>query len=679
MKIRVIRATAALGLPAVVACCSLLGGALAAAPADAALSPSTYRVSALCSAPSPGYAGCLGLRLVARAPQTVPGARALFKVGGTSGSPSPATEFKKPIKGSLPPSELLTAYNLPLPPQPASTQTIGIVDAYDDPAAEADLEHYDQQFKLPTCTKENGCFRKVNQEGSESPLSPSNSKGEEPEAGWGLEISTDIEVAHAVCQSCHILLVEAESERFSDLEVAEEKAVELGATEISNSWGGPECSKGPSGPECGGDTPAFNHPGVVITVAAGDNGYLDWDAEKEKERGFVDYPASSPHVVAVGGTRLIQHGGIWEGETVWNDGGQNNKGEREGAGAGGGGCSTSFTAPSWQQNGSDWQAVGCGTHRAVADISADADPYTGVAVYDSTPVIQEGEEIKGWNVLGGTSVASPIIASVFALAGGAHGVEYPAETLYENLAASPSSLHDVVTGSNGECSKPFTEEGLSGCTALQEAASCSQEAICLAREGYDGPSGVGTPNGIAAFQPLSAEAKKKVEEQKAKEKKAEETKAEERQRTEKAEAEKRSASPSGGSKAGGGAGTAGGEPATSAAPSPSSSGGLIPELSGLSLTPNALVALNHARPKVSRLAFAFTLNARARVRVTLAKQIHTHGHTHWRTLPDTLTITAAKGRNHRRLTGHNALAPGRYRLTLMPAHGDARSLVFQIG
>src|ERR1039458_1496427 len=109
-----------------------------------------------------------------------------------------------------------------------------------------------------------------------------------------------------------------------------------------------------------------------------------------------------------------------------------------------------------------------------------------------------------WCTIGGTSVASPLIASTFALAGGANGVEYPAKTLYENRVKSTGSLHDIATGSNGECTKPFSETGLSGCTTAEEAKSCASKAICVAGIGYDGPTGVGTPDGITAFKPLAA-------------------------------------------------------------------------------------------------------------------------------------------------------------------------------
>jgi Subtilase family len=705
MKIRLIRAVAAPGLPVVVICCSLLGATVAAAETVSSLPASDYTVRAVCVAPPPGYAGCLALRLVAK---TAAARAHTHPLGMTRSGPVRSSAATEGAYG-LRPEDLLSAYDLPRPPQPVSTQTIALVDAYNDSKAESDLARYDQEFGLPACTEADGCFRKVNQVGEEAPLPSSTGKEAQ---GWAGEISTDIEVAHAVCQNCHILLVEGDSASFPDLEAAEQTAVGLGATEISNSWGGPECSEGPSGPECGEESPAFNHPGIVITAAAGDHGYLGWAAEKPAERGFPDYPASSPHVVAVGGTRLtLGVDGEWAGETVWNDGGADQTGEIEGYGATGGGCSTVFTAQPWQQNVKGWSAVGCGTgaasKRAVADVSADGDPYTGVAVYDSTPF----EGSTGWTPVGGTSVASPIIASMYALAGGAYGVRYPAQTLYENLAATPTSLHDVASGSNGACGKPFDgASGLSECELAEEGSSCSAATICLAGEGYDGPSGVGAPDGITAFEPGGEEGRKEVEAQKAKEareveeRKADERKAEE-QRAGEAQAEEqrrkektqeeeeliKSEGARGGESTGGGEGgeaTSGppvlapGEallaPEASGTTRPGNPNELVPTLSGLSLTLNASLALSRGRPKAFQLAFAFTVNTRVRVRVVLAKRVRASRSTRWQTLPDTLTIAAAAGRDQRRLTGRNPLAHGRYRLTLTPAPGTARSLTFQI-
>ena len=491
-----------------------VGLALFCAQAAAALtiSPlprSDYTVRAVCRAPTSRHAGCLALQLVAQTAQ----ARAhTHPIGITRAARAIPSAPLSPAQGAfgLRPQDLHTAYQLPS--SASGTQTIALVDSYNDLTAGEDLAAYAKEFGLPECTASDGCFRKVNQSGETGNLpfpqsakeletarkgSSAARKEAEEATGWGLEISLDIEMAHAICQTCDILLVESNTPSYEDLEKAERTAALLGAGEISNSWGGSEAGETP---ELESSSP-FEHPGIAITAAAGDNGYLGWDAESKSERGYVDFPASSPHVVAVGGTRLtLGSGSAWSGESVWN-----------GDGAGGGGCSTVFTAQPWQQNVSDWSAVGCATKRAVADVAADADPYTGVAVHYTSPDCEyQYEEAKVkhvvyWCAIGGTSVASPLIASVFALAGGAGGVAYPAQTLYESELKSPASLHDVTVGSNGECSKPFTETGLSGCTPAEEAEkSCASKAICLAGSGYDGPTGVGTPDVIAAFTAPSA-------------------------------------------------------------------------------------------------------------------------------------------------------------------------------
>ncbi len=439
-----------------------------------------------------------------------------------------------------------------------------------------------------------------------------------------------------MCQSCRILLVEAKSNANSDLYAAEQTAVALGASEISNSWGGQEGST---------DSPAFNHPGTVITASSGDYGYLDWFSEEPSS--YANYPASSPHVIGVGGTRLtLSSAKQWESETVWNDGGANG-GFLEGAGASGGGCSGRFVANSWQQSVADWTSVGCGSARAVTDISADGDPYSGVAVYDSTET-PHGE--KGWSAIGGTSVASPIIASIFALAGGAQGVAYPAQLLYENLRLDPAALHDVTVGSNGECLRKFHKNsGVSGCTSAEDAQSCSARLICLAAPGYDGPSGVGTPNGLAAFKP---------------------------------------AVPGGGGN---------GEPAIVTAPAPAPTSGSetpptgtsspgasgaaavpTPTVSALSLTRRALTALRK-RPRVSKLGFAFTLNVPARVHATLARRVRVHGHMRWRAISTPLSFSARGGTQTRQLIGRAVLPRGRYLLTVAPERGAGRSIVFRLG
>jgi len=246
------------------------------------------------------------------------------------------------------------------------------------------------------------CFQKVNQNGNASPLPRKN-------AGWALEISLDVQVAHEICQDCKILLVEAKSNSFSNLAAAVNTAANLGASVISNSYGGSDTSP----------MSAYDHPGIAITASSGDGGY------------GVESPASFNTVVAVGGTTLsLGANDSYGGETVWS-----------GVGSG---CSSLNAAQVFQKTAAGWSATGCGTKRGVADVAADADPQTGAAVYDSTAY--QGR--TGWFQVGGTSLSAPLIAAVFALAGNAATANYPASLPYGNTGA----LHDVTSGTNGSCS-----------------------------------------------------------------------------------------------------------------------------------------------------------------------------------------------------------------------------------
>lgn len=318
------------------------------------------------------------------------------------------------------PADLQAAYALAS--SGGTGQTIAIVDAYDDGNAESDLAVYRSTYGLPPCTTANGCFRKVDQTGG--------TKYPRGDGGWGQEISLDLDMASAICPNCHILLVEASSNSFANLSAAVDEAAALGANVISNSYGGSEYS---------GEVTAqshYNHPGVAITVSSGDNGY------------GVEFPAASQYVTAVGGTTLNPAANARGfSETVWS-----------GAGSG---CSAYISKPSWQTD------AGC-AKRTVADVSAVADPNTGVAVYDTYR-----QHPGGWLVFGGTSVAAPIIASVYALAGNASATvsgSYP----YSHA----SSLFDVTSGSNGSCGGSY---------------------LCTGGTGFDGPTGLGTPNGVGAF------------------------------------------------------------------------------------------------------------------------------------------------------------------------------------
>ena len=344
------------------------------------------------------------------------------------------TDAKAPAPGATTtpsgyrPSDLQSAYNLPSA-SAGSGKTVAIVDAYNDPYAQSDLNVYRNQYGLGQCTSSNGCLRIVNQSGG-TRLPTSN-------GGWAQEISLDLDMVSAICPNCHILLVEASSASFSNLGTAVNEAARLGATEISNSYGGSDSSS-----DASFDTAYYNHPGIAITASAGDSGY------------GVEYPAASQYVTAVGGTSLTKASDSrgWS-ETAWSGTGS--------------GCSAYEKQPAWQPSAVNFPTT-C-HYRAVADVSADADPNTGVAVYDSYSY----QGYHGWMVFGGTSVASPIIASVYALAGGIPSGTYGSSPYY-----ATSGLNDVTTGSNG---------------------SCGGTALCTSGTGWDGPTGLGTPNGVGAF------------------------------------------------------------------------------------------------------------------------------------------------------------------------------------
>jgi subtilase family serine protease len=339
----------------------------------------------------------------------------------------------KPFSGLVAgygPDQFHTAYNLPTT-GPANT-TVAIVDAFANPNVIADLATYDAQFGLPafpTCTSrtQQSCLLVVNQRGKPSPLPTGDT-------GWGLEIALDVQTAHQTCQNCRIVLVETDNNSFGSLAAGVNTAAKFHPAAISNSYGsfGFDCNQS-----------GYNHPNIAVTVSAGDSGF------------GIACPANESTVVAIGGTNLQLNGdNTYKSETVWTGTGS--------------GCSHVQTAQSWQTSASNWTAIGCGTNRGMNDVSADADPNTGAAVFDSYGGF-------GWIQVGGTSLSSPLIAAVYALAGNASSFAYPAQSVY----LSPGSLHDVTSGSNGSC----------GTHTLQ----------CHGGVGYDLPTGIGTPNGLTGF------------------------------------------------------------------------------------------------------------------------------------------------------------------------------------
>jgi subtilase family serine protease len=339
----------------------------------------------------------------------------------------------------LGPAQIQSAYTLS--GLSASGRTVAVVDAYDDPNAASDLGTFRSAYGLPACTTANGCFKKVNQNGATSPLPAGD-------YGWAEEESLDLDAISSACPTCHILLVEASSASTSALSMAENSAAKAaGVVSISNSYGGAETSS-----ETSTDS-AYNHPGIAVTVSSGDDGY------------GVEYPAASRYVTAVGGTTLTQA--------------SNSRGWSESAWSGAGsGCSSFEAKPAWQTD------TGC-AKRTVADVSADADPNSGLGIYDTynscgssstcDTLIEEGvaEGLDGWAQVGGTSLSSPLIASVYALAGNTASISYGSYPY-----SHTSSLFDVTSGSNGSCGGSY---------------------LCTSGAGYDGPTGVGTPNGTGAF------------------------------------------------------------------------------------------------------------------------------------------------------------------------------------
>jgi subtilase family serine protease len=355
-----------------------------AGPAAAAPAPTRTGPASCSAATRPGYATCDLVRAHVGEPAAV----------GPLSNPS-----------GYGPADLRSAYNL-VSSTRIGIRTIAVVDAYDDPNAEADLGVYRKQYGLPACTTANGCFRKVSQTGTT--VYP------RADAGWAEEESLDVDMVSAICQTCHVLLVEATSASNTDLLAGVTEAVTLGAKYVSLSWGGTGQT----------ESSALNHPGVAITAAGGDSGF------------GTQFPASSQYVTAVGGTSLTRTATGWT-ETA----------------LGGGGC-TGNPKPAWQNT----VVTNC-AGRATNDVAAVADPNTGVAVYDTYG------GVGGWLVFGGTSVAAPIIAGVYALAGTPSAGSYPASFPY----AHPAGLHDITLPST------------------------------IAHPGWDNATGMGTPNGTTAF------------------------------------------------------------------------------------------------------------------------------------------------------------------------------------
>ena len=330
--------------------------------------------------------------------------------------------------GGMTPNQVRAFYGVPFTATTGSG-VIVIIDAYDYATALSDFNVFSSQFGLPleNSTNATASANKVFQ------VVYASGKKPKANAGWGQEAALDIEWAHAMAPYAKIVLVEANSNSNADLYAAVDVAAKIASVkQISMSWGGSDSS---------GETSYeshFNKSGPIFFASSGDTG------------GKVIYPSCSQYVVAAGGTSVAtSSAGTWTGESAWS--------------SGGGGTSAYVPKPSWQVGVS-----GTGTKRNVPDISSDADPNTGVAVYDSTAY----QGYKGWMVFGGTSVSSPCLAGMV----NANGKTYASTTeflttLYNNFKATPTIFRDITTGSNGFKTAP----------------------------GWDFATGVGTPTGTSSF------------------------------------------------------------------------------------------------------------------------------------------------------------------------------------
>ncbi len=356
----------------------------------------------------------------------------------------------------LGPSDYHRAYALPT--AAAKVQTVAIVDAYDDATIYNDLTTYSTTFGIPVLPQcgsgvTGACFKKTNLGAA---------VGSAVSHGWDIEIALDVETVHAICQNCKIVLVEARNPLFANMAAAENTAAQA-ASVVSNSFYSYQADGAIGNPS----DAAFNHPKKAIVAAAGDDGY------------GVGYPASLNSVIAVGGTRLtLNASGGYGSERAWGPDGANAWGTGSGCATGAVGHSMGVLpepAKPFQTASAGWASTHCGTFRGDNDVAANADPNSGSAIY----VGSRGAFIQ----VGGTSLAAPLIAAVFALKGNAGTTNYPASLLYAKLGTT--SFHDVKTGTDDAGNWP-----------LACPAGTTQ---CVAKSGYDLPTGVGTPKGVGGF------------------------------------------------------------------------------------------------------------------------------------------------------------------------------------
>jgi hypothetical protein len=424
-----------------------------------------------CGTPAPGHAACLAQFLAVRQtgarvhphlrPSAFPSRVLRVRAHSAARAQTAAVaSASSPVSAPQPggPAYLQQAYDVAALAQAAGgNQTIAIVDAYDNPTAESDLATYRSTFNLAPCTTANGCFRKVNELGNAQPLPPTPPKG----SGWQTEIALDLDAVSALCPNCKIELVEAVDDGIPNLAQAQYAAAHLTPTPsvITDSWGVVPASQtkqsAANSEQTWLQTPGrFTFSGIATVAASGDLGYLGRGKNQQCQAGNSQatcnvYPAALPGVTAVGGTTMVPSNGTGAqaargvGEVAWS-----------GTGAG---CDTTEAKPSWQTD------KGC-NGRSYNDLSADADPTTGLDVYNTAD--------GGWEIVGGTSEASPLVAAYYALVGAGTGPSWA----YNTAQTQPGVFNDAFSGSDGTC-------------------DISILYICNAGAGYDGPTGLGTISG----------------------------------------------------------------------------------------------------------------------------------------------------------------------------------------
>lgn len=351
------------------------------------------------------------------------------------------TTLPTPPSSAFKPAQVRHAYGFDQVANQGQGQIIGIVDAYDDAKIESDLGVFSAQFGLPACTTSNGCFRKVY----------SNGRQPAANANWAIEISLDVEWAHAIAPKATIVLVEAPSNSLGDLLAGVRTAISNGVSVVSMSWTVGEFSS-----ETSLDN-YFASNTTSFVAASGDGGT------------GVAYPAASPYVIGVGGTSLVlDANGNYLSETAWS--------------GSGGGISAVEHEPLYQaQFGIPDNSKG---RRGAPDVSYNANPGTGYAMYDSVGI----SGVAGWFQVGGTSAATPQWAALLAIVNSSRAALRKANlastntNLYSVAKASiGTSFHAVTAGTNGKCGE-----------------------ICDALPGYDYVTGLGTPQGAALVPALTA-------------------------------------------------------------------------------------------------------------------------------------------------------------------------------